>query len=157
MVVGIYGRRARSEPGLGQSAGQERTHRRRSKSVVPLSRESRAAGCASRRRSVCRRLVPMPAPLKFTPALATKFVELVRRGNFRETASAQCGIDSRTLRGWLSKAAAGDERFQQFVSDVDAAEAVAEGVMVGALYRAAETDWKAAAWLLERRGSKRWG
>lgn len=94
---------------------------------------------------------------KFTTELATKFVDIVRRGNFRETACAQVGITSRTLRNWLSAAAKGDERYAQFVAELDAAEAEAESTMVLAVRKAGLSDWRAAAWYLERRGAKRWG
>lgn len=100
---------------------------------------------------------PSPTEPKFTQALSDKFVEIVRRGNFRETACAQVGVDPSTMRKWLRMAAAGDKRFARFVKALDAAEAEAEDVMVAAIRLAAREDWRAAAWYLERRGPKRWG
>lgn len=94
---------------------------------------------------------------KFTQALCDRFVEIVRRGNFRETACAEVGIDPATMRRWLREAAAGDKRKQKFVAKLDEAEAEAEDVMVIAIRKAALADWRAAAWYLERRGPKRWG
>lgn len=98
-----------------------------------------------------------PTEAKFTQALADKFVEIVRRGNFRETACAQVGVDPSTMRKWLRAAANGDRRFTKFVRALDEAEAEAEDVMVAAVRVAAKNDWRAAAWYLERRGPKRWG
>lgn len=94
---------------------------------------------------------------KFTKALAAKFVDIVRKGNFRETACAQVGITSRTLRNWLSQAAKGNRRYTGFVRDLDNAEAEAESAMVVSVRKAGMSDWRAAAWYLERRGAKRWG
>ena len=94
---------------------------------------------------------------KFTPALAAKFVEIVRRGNFRETACAEVGIDPSTMRKWLRAAANGDKRYANWVLELDRAEAEAEDIMVVAIRKAAIQDWRAAAWYLERRGPKRWG
>jgi hypothetical protein len=94
---------------------------------------------------------------EFSPELAAKFCDIVRRGNFRETACAQVGVRPRQMRKWLTRAAAGDKLFTQFVLDLDAAEAAAEDIMVVAIRKAAIADWRAAAWLLERRAAARWG
>jgi hypothetical protein len=99
----------------------------------------------------------IPTETKFTPELAERMVGLVRRGNFREMACAQVGVSSRTLRNWLSAAAAGDARYIDFALKLEQAEAEAEDLLVVSVRRAAMKDWKAAAWLLERRGAKRWG
>lgn len=98
-----------------------------------------------------------PTEPKFTQALADKFVDIVRRGNFRETACAQVGVDPSTMRKWLRAAANGDKRYAAFVRSLDQAEAEAEDLMVTTIRLAAREDWKAAAWYLERRGPKRWG
>jgi hypothetical protein len=94
---------------------------------------------------------------KFTPERCAKIIELVRRGNFRETACAQAGVSGRALRNWLAAAARGEEKFVAFVDKLETAEAEAENILVVACRKGAIKDWRAAAWLLERRGSKRWG
>lgn len=94
---------------------------------------------------------------KFTVELGKRFCEIVRRGNFRETACAEIGITPPTMRRWLRMASEGHEELRAWVRDLDAAEAEAEDVMVVAIRRAAIKDWRAAAWYLERRGPKRWG
>lgn len=94
---------------------------------------------------------------KFTPEIGDKFVEIVRRGNFRESACAQVGITPPTMRRWLRMASEGHEQLREWVRKLDQAEAEAEDVMVVAIRRAAIKDWRAAAWYLERRGPQRWG
>jgi hypothetical protein len=94
---------------------------------------------------------------KFSKDIADRLVAILRRGNFREMACAQVGISSRALREWLSKAANGDERYTAFAIALEQAEAEAEDILVVSIRRAALKNWQAAAWLLERRGAKRWG
>lgn len=105
---------------------------------------------------------------KFTPQNAAQFVEIVRRGNFRENACAQIGITPQTMRSWLRAASTGYLERRQleqaerdiyiaWVRELDCAEAEAEDLMVTALRTAGIKDWRAAAWYLERRGPKRWG
>lgn len=109
-------------------------------------------------------------PPKLTPDVQKRICDLVRTGNYRETACAAVGIASRTLRVWLRKASeaeakadAGqelteaDKRHLEFAEALDAAEAEGEARDVMLIGKAASLDWKAAAWRLERRGSKRWG
>jgi hypothetical protein len=94
---------------------------------------------------------------KFSAAVAKKIVDIVQRGNFRDTAAASVGISGRTLRKWLHAAANGNAKYQPFAAELDRAESEAEDLLVDAVTKQAKKDWRAAAWLLERRGSKRWG
>lgn len=94
---------------------------------------------------------------KLTPETHQRIVSYVRAGNFRVTAAAAAGISPVTLRDWLRRGARGEEPFVQFREDVDAAEAQAEARDVALISRAAEHDWKAAAWRLERKVGRRWG
>lgn len=94
---------------------------------------------------------------KFTPEIGNKICEIVRRGNFREMAVAQTRISRQTLYNWIRRGADGEQPYAQFLADLEAAESEAEDVLVVAVRQQARKDWRAAAWLLERRGSKRWG
>lgn len=82
-------------------------------------------------------------------------VESVREGNFRETAAAKAGVSSVTLRNWERAGARGKEPYVQFATDLDQAEAEAESTMLSSLKAAGLADWRALAWVLERRGAKR--
>jgi len=99
----------------------------------------------------------MAPPFKLTPDLHTRIVSYVRAGNFRSTAAAAAGISPVTLRDWLRRGARGEQPFKQFREDVDQAEAQAEARDAALISKAAEHDWKAAAWRLERRAHRRWG
>lgn len=94
-------------------------------------------------------------PTKLTPEIHKRIVLLVRRGNFRETAAAAAGVDSKTFRNWLRMGARGRDPYKKFSEDVDQAEADAEAKDIAKLK--ASKDWKATAWRLERRHQDRWG
>lgn len=98
---------------------------------------------------------------KLTPEVQETICRYISAGSFRETASAAAGIDSRTLRKWLKKAADDDKNGEEtihvkFRAAMDVAEAKAETRDVARITTASIDDWKAAAWILERRGRKRW-
>ena len=95
--------------------------------------------------------------MKLTPEIHEKIVAMIREGNYRETASAACGITSRTFRNWMARGHEGEEPFAALAIEVDKAEAESEALDVAQLAKAAKDDWKAAAWKLERRWQHRWG
>ena len=83
-------------------------------------------------------------PTKFDPKIAERIVLLVRNGNFRETAAASVGVDSKTLRNWLKRGAKGGKangEFAEFASEVFMGEAEAnirDFAKIGS-----SDDWKA--------------
>ena len=115
--------------------------------------------------------------------LTEEIVELVcshlRNHSFRETAIACAGVSKFTVRNWIRQGvrdqnAGVDSLFAQFVARMDEAEREAEAELIdgiqkrglepflksssdkiGDTYEA--PDWKALAWIAERRGAKRWG
>ena len=99
----------------------------------------------------------MAKTLKLTRDVHKKIVAIVRVGNCRETAAAAAGINARTLRRWLRRGADGEEPYESFAEAVDEAEAYAEARDLRVIVEAGKTDWRAAAWRLERRGGARWG
>jgi hypothetical protein len=50
----------------------------------------------------------------------------------------------------------GESPYMLWLDTMDAARATAEATLVSAIYMAAPNDWKAAAWILERRFASRW-
>ena len=86
----------------------------------------------------------------------------VRSGNWLETAAQMAGIDRDTLFAWKRKGKSDLEAgltnsiYAQFVNAIARAEADAEAVSVARVRTAAQKDWRAAAWYLERRHSDRW-
>lgn len=111
---------------------------------------------------------------------ASKFSDITRRTLItaislcapRSTAACKAGIDERTLRTWLQRGETDDAgnpiddredvaEFVAFRKEFLKAEAEAEHSLVGSVIGAAKSrfrpDWKAAAWLLERRHGDKWG
>ncbi len=97
-------------------------------------------------------------PQRLTPDLGNRIISLVRRGAHRETACASAGVTRRTLEMWLERAKGGPHstRYKRFAEALDKAEAETESVAVSAIIVAGKQDWRALAWVLERRGAQRW-
>lgn len=108
-----------------------------------------------------RRRIKQPGPgpdTKLTPEVQEAICLSLRLGNFRETAAAQAGVSSRTLRNWLRAAAEGkDPVYVAFAQALDLAEATGETRDVAKMRQAGGEDWRSIAWRLERRFPKRWG
>jgi transposase len=99
-------------------------------------------------------------PTKLTPALQDKIVQAIRAGNYMETAAAYAGIHKDTLYAWLKRGArerSPHSPYRQFSDAVEKALAEAEVRDVALIAKAAEREWQAAAWRLERKFPDRWG
>ncbi len=90
----------------------------------------------------------MPRPCKLTDESAARFVEAVGLGATYELAARYAGFDDSTFRRYMS-----DDRpeFQAFRAAVWQAEAEGVQALLARIHTAAATDWRAAAWILERR------
>lgn len=90
----------------------------------------------------------MPAPSKFTVAVKSRILEVLRVGASRQTAAALAGIDVRSLSRWLEKgrSAAEGSAYRQFWLDVKEAEAQprfqALGIVQAAWIDKPELAWK---------------
>jgi len=104
--------------------------------------------------------------------IVAKIVKAIRAGNYIETAAAYAGISKNTLYDWLrrgerekqrlatnprSKMRKSEAPFVEFSDAVERALAEAEVRDVTIIAKAAETQWQAAAWRLERKFPDRWG
>ncbi|MER2603891.1 MAG: IS630 transposase-related protein [Candidatus Competibacter phosphatis] len=88
---------------------------------------------------------------KLTPEVREKVLVALRAGNYIETAAEFAGIDRATLFRWLARGRkARSGQFCDFCDAVQAAIAQAEVAAVADVVKASQTDWRAAAWLLER-------
>ncbi len=110
-------------------------------------------------------------PLKITSEIQAKIVDAIKAGNYIETAAAYAGIHKSTLYDWLKrgerekqrvagtkkKIAKKEEAFVIFSDAVEKALADAEVRDVMLIAKAAQVDWKAAAWRLERKFPDKWG
>lgn len=96
----------------------------------------------------------------------------IKEGNYIETASAYAGIDKSTLYDWLkrgerekqriksdnsAKIKKDEAKFVQFSNAVQKALAESEMRDVSVIGKAAENQWQAAAWRLERKFPEKWG
>lgn len=113
----------------------------------------------------------MGRPIKLTKELEKKITDVIRAGNYIETAAAFAGIHKSTLYDWLKRGEREKQRVhgtnrkisnkeQPFVDFSDAVEkALAEAEIrdVMRISEASKTDWKAAAWRLERKFPDKWG
>lgn len=100
-------------------------------------------------------------PPKLTKEVADEIVSVLATGGYAETAAAAVGISPRTFRDWMQRGdpegkKKADERYRKFRERVERAVAESESSIVERVRHAALTDWKAAAWLLERRQPDRW-
>lgn len=101
---------------------------------------------------------PPGRPPKLTPEVMDVVVNAIAAGNYMDTAAALAGVDKVSLYRWIKKGANATRGIKRdFYKRVTEAMARAEARGVTGISIAAQKDWKAAAWLLERRYAKRWG
>jgi len=107
---------------------------------------------------------------KISKEKINQIVEAVRAGNFIETAAAFAGLSKQTLYNWLKEGMRERDRrengeepdrtkdmYVKFSIDIEQAMAEAEMRDVEIITKAAEQQWQAAAWRLERKYPDRWG
>lgn len=100
---------------------------------------------------------PLPRKSKHcTPELTEEICKHISSGNFIETSLALAGLPKSTFYEWCKKAHAGEIRYQKFLEAVVKAEAESEKKKVGYIEKVAPYDWRAAAYLLEKRHKTRW-
>ena len=98
----------------------------------------------------------MPKPKgrksKFTAPVRERIIEALRAGTTYEIAAQYAGISRSTLYEWIKKGEGFDTGvYRSFYDNVKKAEAEGAVVHLGTIAQASKKDWKAAAWLLERR------
>lgn len=91
-------------------------------------------------------------PYKLTAETTARIIELLKDGSPPEMAAAAAGVTASTFRRWLYLGARGHEPYASFAIAVEAAR----HSHVAKLMRRIDesTDWKAAAWTLERAHSQ---
>jgi hypothetical protein len=99
----------------------------------------------------------MGRPTDCTPETTAKICAALRLGVSQECAATSAGITERSFYIWLEKGREGLEPYVQFLQEVHAAENDAEMELVNLIKASAQDDWKAGAWILERRHPRRWG
>lgn len=102
-------------------------------------------------------------PPKLTDDVADKVIEILRLGGFMESAAAAVGVHRATLYAWIELgdperegARKADEPYRRFRERVEQARAEVEQQAAALVVKAAQEDWRAAAWYLERAAPERW-
>lgn len=93
---------------------------------------------------------------KFNQKVAGGLIAAVKLGAPREAACASVGITSLSLRNWLAAANDGDERYVAFAEEFRREEANFERHLIASILKAGQSDWKAHAWILERKNKADW-
>lgn len=114
----------------------------------------------------------MVRPIKLNKKIEEELVSVIRSGNYIETACAYVGIHKSTFYDWMRKGAKEKDRvdknprakvkkemkpFVELSNSVEKALAHAEVRDVAIIGKAAEKNWQAAAWRLERKFHDKWG
>lgn len=93
-------------------------------------------------------------PTKLTPEVQQRIVEALAAGNTRKDSAAYAGIGYSTFEAWMVKTG---KIYREFQEAVKSAEARAVIRNVAIIEKAAQEQWQAAAWWLERRRPDDWG
>lgn len=100
----------------------------------------------------------MPRPTKLTPEVHAEIVKLTRAGLSAYDSARATGIGKRTFMSWMERGRDDDgEVYVRFYEDVEKARSFAKAGLVSRIVRASDGDWKAAAWLLERKFPAEYG
>jgi hypothetical protein len=104
---------------------------------------------------------PVGRPTKLDGPMADRIEQVLRAGAYMETAATVAGISYGQFKEWMKRGdPAGRERrdapYRELRVRVEQARAEGEARNVGIIARAANENWQAAAWLLERMYPDRW-
>ena len=109
-------------------------------------------------------------PTALTPEVFDAIVTALQAGNYIDDAAAYAGVHQRLVFTWLEKGRNADEADEQglpltpnerlymhFLHAVETARSQAVVRNVAIIQQAAQTQWQAAAWFLERTNPRKWG
>jgi hypothetical protein len=98
-------------------------------------------------------------PSSFTATKATRIVEAIRRGIPFKLAASAGGVSYNTFVRWRNEGTRPDapRQLREFCNQVRTAESEAAQRFLGLIETAAERNWQAAAWMLERRHPELFG
>jgi hypothetical protein len=103
----------------------------------------------------------MPAgavkPTIWNEDVQARLIASLRSGNYLHIAAKAAGISLDTFRTWMVRGKEGEEPWATLKVEVEKARAEGQVRNVAIIARAAETDWRAAVWLLERSAPELWG
>ena len=89
---------------------------------------------------------------KFTKARKERIIQAIGAGCSYEMSADYAGISRQTLWNWIKKGEEGNDRaYVTFLDNIKSAEIEGAMANLGTIQEASKKDWKAAAWILERR------
>jgi hypothetical protein len=88
--------------------------------------------------------------MKYTPELVNQLIKYIEAGNYNKTACDAVGIDEQTFYRWIKEKS-------EFSESIKRAESKAIIRNLTIIQLAAQKNWQAAAWFLERKDYERWG
>lgn len=99
----------------------------------------------------------MGRPLRLDKQRQQRICEALRAGNTRAASAAYGGVGESTFYRWMERGeAASSGIYRDFWEAVKEAEAACEIRNVALIQKAAQDNWTAAAWWLERRKPDDW-
>ena len=100
----------------------------------------------------------MGKPTKLTPQVKKRILTAIRQGSPFEHAAEFGGVHRTTLYKWIKAGEDGEQPYAAFLEEFYKAQADAVQVLLKRINDAAANgDWKAAAWILERRHREHFG
>lgn len=93
---------------------------------------------------------------RLTSQTSQRILGVLRAGGYDETAAKAAGLSTTQFYEWLRRGREGDRPYDLFLEQVEEARAEGESRNVMLIAKAAQSNWQAAAWLLERRHPERW-
>lgn len=118
------------------------------------------------------RLRNVGRPPIISPEIIETICQSIRAGNYLEPSAALAGVSTRVCYNWIKRGRAEIDRISKskrakvrererlyvdFVRAIKESDAMAEARDVATISLAAEKQWQAAAWRLERKHNDRWG
>lgn len=102
--------------------------------------------------------LPFKKAIKLDKALIKRICNLIMAGNRIETAYLVCGVSRAQFSIWCERARGRPKTiYGMLVDNLQTAVAIADIRDLQVIDRAAQKEWKAAAWRLERRSHKHFG
>ena len=100
----------------------------------------------------------MASRMKLTPKRYEVIIGMLEKGHYDTTAARTAGIAPGTMKSWIDKGRKDEDGiYYEFALAVEVAHQKGEGFLVGKIIDAVDAnDWRAAAWILERKYHKNW-
>ena len=95
-------------------------------------------------------------PTDCTPEVTAIVVAELKLGLGVTGACARAGIAKSTYQSWMTRGATGEEPFSTFSAAATRARADGVRALAATVRKAANDDWRAAAWMLERQDPDEW-